>query len=150
MPSRPLFLVVLVTLAVAIGVLVGSAAGVRVAEAEGSAGYTAGPWRCKAFDGEDGIEQRAAAWLYRYAYTGPGQVVSLSTAASGSRTSTTLCAWNPGFAANQWIQSEKDRRDHEARVRARKRTLQQHKQKGGDELFPEDVPLEEDDSRGDR
>jgi len=45
MPSRPLFLVVLVILAVAIGVLVGSATGVSVAEAEDTAGYTAGPWR---------------------------------------------------------------------------------------------------------
>jgi len=150
MPSRPLFLAVLVILAVTIGVLVGSTAGVNVAEAEDTAGYTAGPWRCKAFDSEEGIEQRAAAWLYRYASTGPGQVVSLAVPSSGARTTTTLCAWNPGFAADQWIQSERERRDHEARVRARKRNLQKHKQKGGDELFPEDVPLEEDESQGGR
>jgi len=150
MVSKPLFFALITVLIVAIGVMVGAPSGVDVAEAEDSAGYSAGPWRCKAFRGDDGIERRAAAWLYRYASTGPGAVVSLPASSSASRSQTTLCAWDPGFAADQWIRLEKERRAHEAQVRDRQRKLQRHKQKGGKKLFPEDAPIEEEDSGGNR
>ena len=149
MPSKALVIIVIVALAVLCGVLAGTSAGIGETEAEGSSGYVAGPWRCKAFVSDEGIERRAASWLYRYASTGPSTVVSLPPGSAGSRPVTTLCAWDPGFAADQWIQLERERREHEERVRARKRKLQKHKQKGSGELFPEDAPIEEEDS-GDR
>jgi len=115
------------------------------AEADDPAGATAGPWRCKAFSSEGSVEQQAASWLYRYAPTGPGTIVSLSPSASSPRTGTTLCVWDPGFAADKWLELETARRDHEAAVQARKRRLRKHNSKGGVELFPEDEPLEEED-----
>jgi len=150
MVSKPLFFVIIAGLVVAFAVLVGAPSGVDVAEAEDSAGYSAGPWRCKAFDGQEGIERRAAAWLYRYASTGPSTVVSLSVPTTSGRGQTTLCAWDPGFAADQWIRLERERRTHEAQVRERKRKLERHKSKGGEELFPEVLPDEEDKSGGNR
>ncbi len=145
MSSRPAFLVSTVACALAVVALFAVFWGLGSAEAESSSGYTAGPWHCESFKG-DQIEQRAATWLFRYASTGPSAVVSLAPTAAGARAANTLCAWNPAFAADHWVEEEKARRAHEAEVLNRKRKLQKHKQEGRDELFPDDVPLEEDEA----
>jgi len=147
MSSRPAILVFAVACALGACVLVSSLWGVGTAEAEGSSGYTAGPWHCESFRG-DHVEKRAAAWLFRYAATGPSAVVSLAPTGQGSRAENTLCAWNPAFAADQWLDEEKARRVHEVEVRNRKRKLQKHKQEGSGELFPDDAPLEDDEATG--
>ncbi len=148
MPAKPKILVLVVALTVVAFVISTVALNIHDAEADDPAGATAGPWRCKAFSSEESVEQQAASWLYRYAPTGPGTVISLSPASSSPRAGTTLCAWNSGFAVDQWLELESARRDHEAEVKARKRRIQKHNRKGGVELFPEDEPLEEEDDAG--
>jgi hypothetical protein len=143
MSVKPKILVCFVALTVA--ALIGStvALSIHEAEADDPSGATAGPWRCKAFLSEEGVEREAAMWLYRYAPTGPSTVVSLSPSARSPRGGTTLCAWNPGFAADQWLVDEDERRNHEEKVNQRKNRLFKHNNKGGGALFPEDESLEE-------
>ena len=126
-------------------VVSGMVFGVHDAAAEDPAGAVSGPWRCKAFGQEEGVEQMAAAWLYRYAPTGPSTVVSLSPSSASGRAGTTLCAWDPGFAGQQWMDEERSRRVHERQVEARKRSIKEHSSKGSEALFPEDTLLDEDD-----
>ena len=142
---KPKILLSLVALTVTAFISSTVALSIRDAEADDSAGAIAGPWRCKTFFAEENVDQLAASWLYRYAATGPDVVISLIQSSSSPRAGSTLCAWNSGFAAAQWLEEEKARRAHEATVKARKDRLRKHSRKGGPELFPEDEPLEEED-----
>ena len=142
MSSRPVVRVALVAALLAVAVMA-LLLGAPAAPADDPAGAQSGPWRCKQFAGGESMEQDAAAWLYRFASTGPGNVISLSPPLSSSRAGSTLCAWDPGFAAEQWILEERARKEHEAQVRKRKRKLREHQRKGSDQLFPEDLALEE-------
>ena len=142
MPVRPILYLSIATLAAIMVVFFAAVFTVQEAEADDPAGATAGPWRCKAFSSEEDIEQRAASWLYRYASTGPGTIVTVGAPSPSGRLGTTLCAWDPGFAGKQWMEQERARRDHEEQVKARKRSIRKRGKKAGEELFLEDVPLE--------